>query len=177
VSFAWHHVMTYTRSRFTSTVDRWQTVRPNARQWRTFGAVLTAPASLCVLAKGIPDHKQLIFTAFDPVKGLWMDDRRKKSRRRTSRSGTHWIGRRTARDYSSTIRQRRERHFRIWICTGIRTLCGKKRHRLERVESRRAVGDSVEGWKASGDQRDLCQQQCVVVGEFLSATPVAQKRC
>jgi eukaryotic-like serine/threonine-protein kinase len=28
-----------------------------------------APASLCALAEGTPDHKQLIFTAFDPVKG------------------------------------------------------------------------------------------------------------
>ena len=28
-----------------------------------------APASLCALAEGTPDHKQLIFTVFDPVKG------------------------------------------------------------------------------------------------------------
>jgi len=28
-----------------------------------------APASLCALAEGTPDHKQLIFTAFDPMKG------------------------------------------------------------------------------------------------------------
>jgi hypothetical protein len=28
-----------------------------------------APASLCVLAEATPDNKQLIFTAFDPVKG------------------------------------------------------------------------------------------------------------
>lgn len=28
-----------------------------------------APATLCALAEGTPDHKQLIFTAFDPMKG------------------------------------------------------------------------------------------------------------
>jgi Tol biopolymer transport system component len=29
----------------------------------------TAPANLCALAEGTPDHKQLIFTAFDAMKG------------------------------------------------------------------------------------------------------------
>jgi len=33
------------------------------------GQCAVAPASLCALAEGTPDHKQLIFTAFDPVKG------------------------------------------------------------------------------------------------------------
>jgi hypothetical protein len=127
------------------------------------GRCSVAPATLCVLAEETPDNKQLIFTAFHPMKGrraellrvdtdpaaiyewaLSPDGTRIAVLTPNERTGTHfasgWTLERRNRAEElylrSTIRQQRVRPFRIWICTGILTWCGRRRHRLERVESR-----------------------------------------